>query len=75
MHRTEKDVLCRIDHDSEALRVVAPLLSDDTEVGNENKPTSARSIARPRRIQVSQAENVNSRPAQAESEDRAQGGP
>jgi hypothetical protein len=67
--------LSRLEIEVEALRVVAPLLSDDKEVGNE-KPTSARSTTRSQRIQVSQAVNANSRPAHAaESEDRAQGWP
>jgi hypothetical protein len=73
----EKELeISRLETEVEALRVAAPLLSDDTEVGNDNKPTSARSTARSQRIQVSQAMNANPRPAQAaESEDRAQGWP
>jgi len=68
--------LSRLEIEVEALRVVAPLLSDDKEVGNDNKPTLARSTARSRRIPVSQAVNANSRPAHAaESEDKAQGWP
>ena len=68
--------MSRLEIEVEALRVVAPLLSDDKEVGNDNKPTSARSTARSQRIQVSQAVNANSRPTHAaESEDRAQGWP
>ena len=50
----------RLEIEVEALRVVAPLLSDDKEVGNGNEATSARSTARPQRIQVSQAVNANS---------------
>ena len=68
--------ISRLEIEVEALRVVAPLLSDDREVGNDNKPTSARSTVRSQRIQVPQAVNANPRRAHAaESEDRAQGWP
>ena len=68
--------LSRLEIEVEALRVVAPLLSDDKEVGNDNEATSARSTARSQRIQVPQAVNANPRPAHAaESEDRPQGWP
>ena len=68
--------LSRLEIEVGVLRVVAPLLSDDKEVGNDNKPTSARSTARSQRIQVSQAVNANPRPAQAaEWADKTQGWP
>jgi len=68
--------LSRLEIEVEALRVVAPLLSDDKEDDNDNKATSARSTTRAQRIQVSQAVNAHSRPAHAaEGEDRAQGRP
>jgi hypothetical protein len=38
--------ISRLEIEVEALRVVAPLLSEDKEVGNDNKATSARSTAR-----------------------------
>ena len=66
----------RLEIEVEALRVVAPLLSDDEQVGNDNKATSARSTARSQPMQVPQAVNANPQPAHAaESEDRAQGWP
>jgi len=68
--------LSRLEIEVEALRVVAPLLSDDKEVGNDNKATSARSTTRAQRIQVSQAVNANIRPAHAaEWDNKAQGWP
>ena len=72
----EKELeLSRLLIEVEALRVAAPLLSDDKEVGNDNKPTSARSTAP---IRVAQAVNANPQPAHAyaaEWEDRPQGWP
>jgi hypothetical protein len=66
--------LSRLEIEVQALRVVAPLLSDEEQVGNDNKPTSARSTVWSQHIQVPQAVNANPRPAHAaESEDRAQG--
>jgi hypothetical protein len=74
--RQKEHQVSRLEIEVEALRVVAPLLSDDEQGGNDNKATSARSTARSQRIQVSQAANANPRPAHAaESEDRAQGWP
>ena len=68
--------LSRLEIEVEALRVVAPLLSDDKEVGNDNEPTSARSTARSQRIQVSEVVSANPRPAHvAEWADKAQGWP
>jgi hypothetical protein len=62
--------LSRLEIEVEALRVVAPLLSDDKEVGNDNKPTSARSTDRSQFLRVPKALNANSQPAHAaESED------
>ncbi len=37
--------LSRLEKEVEALRVAAPLLSEDKEAGNENKPTLAASAA------------------------------
>ena len=68
--------LSRLEIEVEALRVVAPLLADDNEGGNDNKPTSARSTARSQVLRVPQAVNANPQPAHAaESEDKAQGWP
>ena len=59
-----------------ALRVAAPLLSDDREVGNENNPTSSRRTAPSAPIRVPRALNANPQPADtAEREDRAHGRP
>jgi len=66
----------RLEIEVEALRVVAPLLSDDEQVGNDNKPTSARSTVQSQRIQVPQAVNANPQPVHAaEWDDKAQGWP
>ena len=74
--RQKEHQVSRLEIEVEALRVVAPLLSDDEQGGNDNKATSARSTARSQRIQVPQAVNANPQPAHAaESEDRAQGWP
>ena len=35
--------ISKLRREVEALRIAAPLLSDDMEVGNANKPTSGRS--------------------------------
>ena len=37
--------ISKLKREVEALRVAAPLLSDDKEVGNANKPPSIRSTA------------------------------
>ena len=66
--------ISRLEIEVEALRVVAPLLSDD-EVGNDNKLTSARSTA-PSAIRVPQAVNANPQPEHApEWVDKVQGWP
>ena len=57
----------------EALRIAAPLLSDDGEFGNENKPTSSRWTAPSQPMRVPQAVNANPQPVHAaESDDKAQ---
>jgi hypothetical protein len=59
-----------------ALRVAAPLLSDDMEVGIENNPTSSRRTAPSAPVRVPRALNANPQPAPAaERDDRAQGRP
>src|ERR1700730_563121 len=67
--------LSRLEVEVEALRVAAPLLSDD-EVGNDNKPASARSTAPSPPIRIPRAVNATPQPAHAaEWEDRAKGWP
>ena len=59
----------------EALRIVAPLLSDDNQVGNDNKLTSDGSTA-PSPIRVAQAANANPQPEHAaEWQEKAKGWP
>jgi hypothetical protein len=60
----------------EALRIVAPLLSDDNQVGNDNKLTSVRSTAPSAPIRVAQAANANPQPEHApEWQEKAKGWP
>ncbi len=60
----------------EALRIVAPLLSDDGEFGNDDKPTSSRWSAPLAPIPVPQAVNANPEPEHAaEWKEKAQGWP
>jgi len=60
----------------EALRVAAPLLSDDKDVRNDNEPTSARSTAPSPPIRIPRAVNATPHPAHAAGwEDRAKGWP
>jgi hypothetical protein len=68
--------ISRLKIEVEALRVAAPLLSDDKDVGHENKPTSSRSTSPPAPIRVPQAVNANPQPAHAaEGDDKAKGWP
>jgi hypothetical protein len=57
--------LSRLEVEVEALRVVAPLLSDDHAVGADDQPTSARWTAPSQPIRVPQAENANPQPDHA----------
>ena len=57
----------------EALRIVAPLLSDDSEVSNENQPSSSRRTMPSTPIRVPQAVNANPQPVHAaEWDDKVQ---
>jgi hypothetical protein len=68
--------ISRLEIEVEALRIAAPLLSDDSEVGNDNKLTLARSTAPSVLIRVPQAAIANPQPVHAtEWEDRAKGWP
>jgi hypothetical protein len=53
--------LSRLEKEVEALRVAAPLLSEDKESGNDNKPTLAPSAAPQQPIRIPQAA-VNAAP-------------
>ena len=46
--------LSRLEKEVEALRVAAPLLSEDKEAGNDNKPTLATSTAPQQPIRIPQ---------------------
>ena len=68
--------ISRLEIEVEALRVVAPLLSDDKEVGDDNEPILARSTAQSQPMRVPPAVNANPQPAHAaEWDDKAQGWP
>ena len=57
----------------EALRIVAPLLSDDSEVSNENQPSSSRRTKQSAPVRVPQAVNANPQPVHSDEwEDRRQ---
>jgi hypothetical protein len=73
--RQKEFELSKLKEEVEALRIAAPLLSDD-EVGDDNKPTSARSMATLQPIRVPQAVNDSPQPTDApEWKDRARGWP
>ena len=57
--------ISRLATEVEALRIAAPLLSDDEAVGEDNNPTSARSVAAWRPVRVPQAVNESPQPAEA----------
>jgi len=74
--RQKERELSRLEIEVEALRVVAPLLSSENEIGNNNKPSSARSTAPSQPIRVSQGVNASPQPVHAaEREDGAHGWP
>ena len=55
--------LSRLEKEVEALRVAAPLLSEDKEAGNDNKPTLATSAATQQPIRIPQTAVNASAPA------------
>jgi hypothetical protein len=57
--------LSRLEKEVEALRVAAPLLSEDKEGGNDNKPTLAASGAPQQPIRIPQPANAAPQPARA----------
>jgi hypothetical protein len=56
--------LSRLEKEVEALRVAAPLLSEDKEAGNDNKPTLATSATAQQPIRIPQPA-VNAAPQAA----------
>ncbi|MGC2184889.1 MAG: hypothetical protein WA637_16545 [Terriglobales bacterium] len=56
--------LSRLEKEVEALRVAAPLLSEDKEAGNDNKPTLAPSTGSQQPIRIPQTA-VNAAPQAA----------
>ena len=54
--------ISRLEIEVEALRIVAPLLSDDGEFGDDNQPTSTRLPAPSQPVQVPQAVNAFPQP-------------
>jgi hypothetical protein len=68
--------MSRLKTEVEALRTVAPLLSDDEEFSNDNESPSTRWPVSPVPVQVPQAVNASPRPERsAEWKEKAQGWP
>ena len=68
--------ISKLEIEVEALRIVAPLLSDDGEFGDDNKPTSIRRPAPSQPVQVPQAVNAFPQPEHsAEWREKAHGWP
>jgi hypothetical protein len=68
--------LSKVEGEVEALRIVAPLLSEDGDVSIENAPASIRWTAPTRPGQVPQAVNTNPQPEHSpEGKDRTAGFP
>jgi len=57
--------LSRLEKEVEALRVAAPLLSEDKEGSSENKPTLAGSSTGQQPIRIPQPANAAAQPARA----------
>jgi hypothetical protein len=57
--------LSRLEKEVEALRVAAPLLSEDKEAGNDNKPTLAASATTQQPIRIPQPANAAPQAARA----------
>jgi hypothetical protein len=72
--RLKEIEISRLEIEVEALRIAAPLLSEEGESANDSTPTSARPNAPSQLIQVPQAVNANPQPAHAaEWKEKAQG--
>jgi hypothetical protein len=63
--RQKEFEISRLEIEVEALRVAAPLLSDDREVGTDDQPTSTRWTAPTRPLQVPKAANADPQPEHA----------
>ena len=74
--RLKENELRKVEEEVEALRIVAPLLSDHEDVPDENAPASTRWTAPTRPLQVPRAANTNPQPEHAgEWKDRTVGFP
>jgi hypothetical protein len=60
--RLKEIELSRVKAEVEALGIVAPLLSDDGDSGDENLPVTTRWTAPPRPIQVPKGANTDPQP-------------
>jgi hypothetical protein len=60
--RLKEIELSKVEEEVEALRIVAPLLSDDENVSNDNAPAAIRWTAPTRPGQVPQTVNTNPQP-------------
>jgi hypothetical protein len=70
--------ISKLEIEVEALRIAAPLLSDDGEIGADNQPTLARRNAPSQLTQVPQAVNSFPQPehsAEWKGKEKAQGWP
>jgi hypothetical protein len=63
--RLKEIELSRVGAEVEALRIAAPLLTDDTDSGNGDAPVSSRWSAPPRPLQVPRAANSDPQPEHA----------
>jgi hypothetical protein len=63
--RLKEIELSKVEAEVEALRVAAPLLSDDGESGEDDAPVSPRWTAPPRSAQVPKAANSDPQPERA----------
>jgi hypothetical protein len=57
--------LSKVEEEVEALRIVAPLLSDDEDVADDNAPALTRWTAPTRPVQVPKAANADPQPEHA----------
>ncbi len=70
--------ISRLEKEVEALRIAAPLLSDDGEFGDDSQPTLTRRPASTQPVQVPQAVNAFPQPehsAEWKGKEKAQGWP
>ena len=63
--RQKEREISRLETEVEALRVAAPLLSNEEEVGDDNQPTSDRSTLTQRPGRIPQAVDANPQPEHA----------